>query len=40
LEIWDVIMTVSLSVILSIFATLYPSWRASQVRPAEALRHE
>jgi len=25
---------------LSFVATLYPSWRASQVNPAEALRYE
>jgi lipoprotein-releasing system permease protein len=25
---------------LSFLATLYPSWRASQVNPAEALRYE
>ena len=25
---------------LSLLSTLYPSWRASRVRPAEALRHE
>jgi len=25
---------------LSFVATVYPSWRASQVNPAEALRYE
>jgi len=25
---------------MSLFATLYPSWRASKVNPAEALRYE
>jgi lipoprotein-releasing system permease protein len=25
---------------LAFVATLYPSWRASQVNPAEALRYE
>jgi len=25
---------------LSLLATLYPSWRASRVNPAEALRYE
>jgi lipoprotein-releasing system permease protein len=28
------------SVVLSLLATLYPSWSASRVRPAEALRYE
>ena len=38
---WDdvgVICTVSF--VLTILATLYPSWRAARVQPAEALRHE
>jgi lipoprotein-releasing system permease protein len=26
--------------VLSILSTLYPSWRAAQVKPAEALRYE
>jgi lipoprotein-releasing system permease protein len=26
--------------VLAFVATLYPSWRASQVNPAEALRYE
>ena len=28
------------SLVLSFVATLYPSWRASRVNPAEALRYE
>jgi lipoprotein-releasing system permease protein len=28
------------SLILAFLATLYPSWRASRVQPAEALRYE
>jgi lipoprotein-releasing system permease protein len=30
----------SVSFVLTLLATLYPSWRASRVNPAEALRYE
>ena len=36
----DVITITSLSFALTLLATLYPSWRASRVNPAEALRYE
>ena len=36
----DVSMIVSVAFGLSFLATLYPSWRASKVQPAEALRYE
>ena len=36
----DVITIVSIAMLISFGATLYPSWRASQVKPAEALRYE
>lgn len=36
----DVIKIVTLSFVLTLVATLYPSWRASRVNPAEALRYE
>ncbi len=36
----DVITIVVVSVILSLIATLYPSYKASQINPAEALRYE
>ena len=36
----DVGIIVSASLVLSFLATLYPSWRAAKVRPAEALRYE
>lgn len=36
----DVVTIVSLSFTLTLLATLYPSWRASRVNPAEALRYE
>jgi lipoprotein-releasing system permease protein len=38
---WDDIVPIALiSLALSLAATLYPSWRASRVQPAEALRYE
>jgi lipoprotein-releasing system permease protein len=38
---WDDIVPIALiSLVLSLAATLYPSWRASRVQPAEALRYE
>jgi lipoprotein-releasing system permease protein len=36
----DVLPIVVISLLLSFVATLYPSWRASRVQPAEALRYE
>ncbi|MBI4808230.1 MAG: lipoprotein-releasing ABC transporter permease subunit [Nitrosomonadales bacterium] len=36
----DVIVVASMSFFISLFATLYPSWRASKTQPAEALRYE
>jgi lipoprotein-releasing system permease protein len=36
----DVITIAIMSLLLSLLATLYPSWRASRVTPAEALRYE
>ncbi|WP_273428709.1 lipoprotein-releasing ABC transporter permease subunit [Chitinibacter tainanensis] len=36
----DVISIGVISLLLSLLATLYPSWRASRVNPAEALRYE
>ena len=36
----DVALICSAALILSFLATLYPSWRAAQVQPAEALRYE
>jgi lipoprotein-releasing system permease protein len=36
----DVVTIAAVSFVLSLLATLYPSWRASRVNPAEALRYE
>ena len=36
----DVTMITVVALLLSFLATLYPSWRASRVNPAEALRYE
>jgi lipoprotein-releasing system permease protein len=36
----DIVPIAVISLLLSFVATLYPSWRASRVRPAEALRYD
>ncbi|RZI83396.1 MAG: lipoprotein-releasing ABC transporter permease subunit [Rubrivivax sp.] len=36
----DIVPIAVISLLLSFLATLYPSWRASRVQPAEALRYE
>ena len=40
LQIGDVTAVALMALALSLFATLYPSWRAARVNPAEALRYE
>jgi lipoprotein-releasing system permease protein len=40
LQLADVLSVAFLGLALSLFATLYPSWSASRVNPAEALRYE
>ena len=40
LQLRDVATVGLMSLLLSLLATLYPSWRASRVNPAEALRYE
>ena len=38
---WPDVMTIGgVAVILAFLATLYPSWWAARVKPAEALRYE
>lgn len=36
----DVVLIVSMSVVISFLATLYPAWKASKADPAEILRYE
>ncbi|TSA50352.1 MAG: FtsX-like permease family protein, partial [Nitrosomonadales bacterium] len=36
----DVTVITGVSLVLSLLATLYPSWRAARTNPAEALRYE
>ena len=36
----DIVPIAAISLVLAFLATLYPSWRASRVQPAEALRYE
>jgi len=36
----DIVPVAVISLLMAFVATLYPSWRASQVNPAEALRYE
>jgi lipoprotein-releasing system permease protein len=36
----DIVPICVISLVLSFVATLYPSWRASRIRPAEALRYD
>ena len=40
LHLFDVAWTAVMSLFLAFVATLYPSWRAARVNPAEALRYE
>ena len=36
----DIMPIAVIALVLAFLATLYPSWRASRVNPAEALRYE
>ena len=36
----DILPIALIALVLAFLATLYPSWRASRVNPAQALRYE
>ena len=36
----DVLLVAAIAFALTLLATLYPSWRAARINPAEALRYE
>jgi lipoprotein-releasing system permease protein len=36
----DILVVAATSLVLSLLATLYPSWRASGLQPAQVLRHD
>ncbi len=40
LHIDDVIVIASVAIVMSLIATIYPAWRATKIKPAEALRYE
>lgn len=40
LELSDVVIIALSALVLSLLATIHPAWRAAQILPAEALRHE
>jgi lipoprotein-releasing system permease protein len=40
IQVSDLVTIAGVALFLSFFATLYPAWRASRVKPAEALRFE
>jgi len=39
-EVSDIVIVTVTSLVLSLLATVYPSWRASRLQPAQVLRHD
>ncbi|NGM88274.1 lipoprotein-releasing ABC transporter permease subunit [Parapusillimonas sp. SGNA-6] len=39
-QLGDILVVAATSLVLSLLATLYPSWRASSLQPAQVLRHD
>lgn len=39
-QVSDILIIAATSLVLSLLATLYPSWRASSLQPAQVLRHD
>ncbi|MGE4592224.1 lipoprotein-releasing ABC transporter permease subunit [Alcaligenes sp.] len=39
-QVYDIVLIAIVSLVLSFLATLYPSWRASKLQPAQVLRHD
>jgi len=39
-QVGDIVTIGLTSLVLSLLATLYPSWRASRLQPAQVLRHD
>ena len=39
-QVQDIAIIGVTSLVLSLLATLYPSWRASRLQPAQVLRHD
>ena len=36
----DMVAIIGIALLMSLIATLYPSWRAARLKPAETLRYE
>jgi lipoprotein-releasing system permease protein len=36
----DIVAIIGIALLMSLVATIYPSWRAARLKPAETLRYE